>query len=100
MREFKVSEVMKPYLEKVLQRDRIAYVMKEDTICVDASGNRFHEAVEDAMCEKESRNGIPVYSFRTLTNPKKLERLQKLNGKTSYQCLSKDKDKIFALLIQ
>lgn len=96
VRAFNVSEGIKPYLERVMQRDRIPYRFTENNIietCI--SGNAFHIAVEDALCEKERGDvrDIPVYSYRTITNPRKFKRLREINKMNSFKILSKDRNK-------
>lgn len=95
-RAFNVSEGIKPYLERVMQRDRIPYAFRENNMIeTTLSGNAFHIAIEDALCEMERGDSrdIPVYSFRTITNPKKFRRLREINKMNSFKILSKDRAK-------
>lgn len=96
----KIGGRMWPYVKAVLDRDDIQYNYEQDTglVNAEASARRFKEAVEDAFCEiqfKKSGSVIPVYSLKTVKNPEKLKRLQKLNGTDSYVLLSKDIEKYY-----
>ena len=82
IRAFNVSDGIKPYLERVMQRDCIPYRFKENNVIeTPLSGNAFHIVIEDALCEKQRGDirDIPVYSYRTITNPKKFKRLREIN---------------------
>lgn len=99
----KVSRVMKPYIELVLQRDAIPYtceIAREGYIFTIAISNRrFTEVIEDALCEKQRNryiSRIPVYSYRTLMNREKLERLMRLNQRRGYHILESDQEKYFS----
>lgn len=99
----KVSSAMKPYIEFVLKRDRIPYEAKRESdywmFTMSISNRRFTEVLEDALCEKQRnqyKSRIPVYSFRTLKNRDKLERLMCLNQKRGYHILKQDETKYFA----
>ncbi len=86
-----------PYVKDVLERGGIAFnATKEDeefgiiyTDC-EIPWNVWVEIVVDALCERQKElmgTDVPVYSFRTLTNPEKLKELQKLNGTDKYEVL-------------
>lgn len=102
-RRRKVSSAMKPYIAYVLERDKIPYQTKEMSgfwlFQMDITNRRFTEVLEDALCEKQRNkyiSRIPVYSFRTLMNSEKLERLMKLNQRRGYHILKQDELKYFA----
>ena len=63
---------------------------------IECSEERLEEVLEDAKCEAQ-RNAtqarIPVYSYRTVKNPEKLERLKKLYGKNGFHVLQDDVEK-------
>lgn len=99
----KVSSAMKPYIEFVLKRDGIPYEAERESdywmFTMSISNRRFTEVLEDALCEKQRnqyKSRIPVYSFRTLKNRDKLERLMCLNQKRGYHILKQDETKYFA----
>lgn len=99
----KVSSVMKPYIVLVLKRDGIPFVytkVEDDYVfTIQISNRRFTEVLEDALCEKQREryiSRIPVYSYRTLMNQSKLQRLQKLNNRSGYHVLKADEEKYFA----
>lgn len=99
----RVSSAMEPYIKFVLKRDGILYKAKKISdywlFQMDISNHRFTEVLEDALCEKQRNkyiSRIPVYSFRTLMNREKLERLMKLNQRRGYHILKQDEAKYFA----
>lgn len=91
----RIGGEMYQYMKIVLDRDNIQHEYRPDTgeIVSSMSARRFKEALEDAFCEKQKadrHSRIPVYSAKTLRNKKKVERLMKLNGTTSFVILHKD----------
>lgn len=98
MKIYSVSTKMFPFFQKVCLRDSIKYQMvgtneKGYSVSLDCSNHEFKTIIEDCMCLIEQEKNyckIPVYSFRTLTNPKKKERLMKLNNKRCFFVLRKD----------
>ncbi len=100
---FTTSGSMWPYVEKVFRRDGVSFnvISTDDEFdLVDASCNipwrKWVEAITDALCEwQKSVKGddTPVYSFRTLTDPEKLEKLRKINGTDEYDVLWCDRIK-------
>ena len=101
-REIKVSKVMWPYVQIVLDRDHLTYeTIKGESnrilLAFDGSSRRYTEVLEDALCEKQRAEGlfdIPVYSYRTLRNREKRDRLLKLNKKRGYYVLKQDYEKV------
>ena len=93
---------MCPHIQTVLKRDNIAFDFKQAeenkyTLLFDGSSRRFTEVLEDALCEKqrvENHSRIPVYSYRTLRNENKRQRLMKLNGRKGFVVINKDLDKV------
>ena len=99
MKSVRVSNVMWPYVHKVLARDGYSDMSFQTTkngifLEVDGMSNRrFSEVIEDAKCEKqrhEQNSGIPVYSYRTLKNKGKRNRLFAMNGKRGFHVLRQD----------
>lgn len=103
MREVNVSNVMLPHVQKVLVRDHISYQIKQECVSKgeesvrlllpETSNREFTVILEDALCEKqreETQSKIPVYSYRTLRNLKKRNRLMSLNGMKSFHILRQD----------
>jgi hypothetical protein len=95
----KVSDVISPYLIRVLKRDGIRYgITKQDginLISTNLSSRQFKVCMEDAFCEKERDSicsNVPVYSNRTLHDGKKLRRLRKLYDCNAFRVLSKDRE--------
>ena len=82
----KVSSAMEPYIKFVLERDGIPYQMEKRP--------DFWLFQMDMRNKYISR--IPVYSFRTLMNRDKLERLMALNQRRGYHILKQDEAKYFA----
>ena len=102
MKSVRVSNVMWPYVHRVLERDGYSDISFETTkngiiLEVDGMSNRrFTEVVEDAKCEKqrhEQNSGVPVYSYRTLKNKGKHKWLLALNGKRGFHVLKQDIDR-------
>ena len=63
---------------------------------IECSEERLEEVLEDAKCEEQSKETLghlPVYSYRTIKNPKKLHRLMKLNGRRGFYILKADRQK-------
>lgn len=99
-RMFKVSKEMREYVEQVLKRDKIPYQFDNEgtSVIVPVSGNRFHIVVEDALCEKQRHDcspHIPVYSYRTLMNQNKLNKLRTINKTRGFIVLRKDRRRYF-----
>ena len=103
MREVNVSSVMLPHVQTVLVRDHISYQIKQECISKgeesvrlllpETSNREFTVILEDALCEKqreETQSKIPVYSYRTLRNLEKRNRLMSLNGMKSFHILRQD----------
>ena len=100
-KEIKVSTVMWPYVRSVLKRDEISYETKKENgkilLLFSGNGKRFTEVLEDALCEKqraESSSKLPVYSYRTLRNHEKRDRLMKLNNRRGFFVLKQDAEKV------
>jgi hypothetical protein len=82
----------------VCKRDNIEFTVegrndKGTSLSLPVSNRAFKVVLEDAMCELErySRpSNIPVYSYRTITNPEKFKRLKRLNNRKGYYILKKD----------
>ncbi|MCD8110012.1 MAG: hypothetical protein LUE14_07925 [Clostridiales bacterium] len=102
-KKYEVPRDMMTYLEIVLKRDAVEY-KKEETngktfVLSDVGEEEFEILLEDAECEAQRatyETGIPVYSYRTLTNPEKWRRLRKLNGMNGCHILKRDERKYFA----
>lgn len=102
MKLVRISDVMWPYIKTVLIRDgfaNIRTVTVKDRSYLDIEGmsnRRFSEIMEDAQCEKqrcESNPDIPVYSYRTLKNRDKRNRLIQLNNRHGFHVLKKDMER-------
>lgn len=58
MKKFKISQELKPFIERVLTRRKIKYQILVDiedgSECCEAeiSGNQFHKVIKRAICEK------------------------------------------------
>lgn len=103
---FKINRSMELYFEKILKRDHISVLKKEekgDEILYElpVSGNRFRVLLKDAYCERESEKygGIPVYSLETVLNPGKLEYLMKCNNSNGFIVLSTDQERYKKLIV-
>ncbi|MCC2255959.1 hypothetical protein LKD70_16325 [Ruminococcus sp. CLA-AA-H200] len=99
MKVKRVSNVMWPYIRDVMIRDSLDYSARtgtDDTVSLmipGISNRRFSELLEDAKCEKqrkETESEIPVYSYRTLKDKKKRDRMFRLNGKRCFHVLRDD----------
>lgn len=97
MKKRKTSELMKPYMEIVMERDDIPYnfIREKGNLYIetDVSSNRFSEVLEDALClkqQKESTREKLVISARTLKNSQKRKRLMKAAKTKSYTILRED----------
>lgn len=106
-RSFNVSKDMYPWLCNIFARDGQKYQTgyKKDgyIVSLDVTGMRFHEFMEDALCEKTMTEryglsadqvfdlkkgksvGIPIVSKKTANDPEKLGRLLRYYGHNSYQ---------------
>ena len=85
----------------VCDRDKVPYAIDEETesfIIVDITAkiDELEILEEDAMCEKQRNDAgskIPVYSFRTLKNPEKKERLMKFYKRKGFIVYKPDEEK-------
>lgn len=100
MKKRKTSTFMKPYLEAVLQRERLPYTFVEEGgnlyVESDISSNRFTDIMKDALCLSEmeqSKSKRLVISEKTLRNSKKRKALMKMQGRKSYTILRSDMKK-------
>ena len=56
MKKFKsANEELRPFILNVLNRKKIAYIERPDSIKADCSGMEFHRSVTRARCEKRNR---------------------------------------------
>lgn len=97
MKKRKTSTFMKPYLEAVLQRERLPYTFVEDEenlyVESDVSSNRFTDIMKEALCLSEmeqSKSKRLVITEKTLRNNKKRKALMKMQGRKSYTILRSD----------
>lgn len=102
MKLVRISDVMWPYIKTVLIRDgytNIRTLTVNDGSYLDIDGisnRRFSEIMEDAQCEKQRCEGnpdIPVYSYRTLKNRAKRNRLFRINKRHGFHVLIKDMER-------
>lgn len=85
----------------VCDRDNINYQIVDEneseiTIEIDLSEDAVEEFEEDVLCEKqrqETESKLPVYSYRTLTNREKRDRLMAFYGKRGFHTLRQDYEK-------
>lgn len=98
---YSVTKSSYPYIEPICKRDGIEYEIKPSpkgngyVFSADISRSRFKELIEDIACEKQRGNSkIPVYSYRTLQNNAKRERLSALNGTSAFHVLKSDQKKM------
>lgn len=85
----------------VCERDHIPYTIKESSndyvlVEIKAKINELEILEEDAMCEKQRNDAgskIPVYSYNTLKNPQKKERLMKFYKRKGFVVYKPDKQK-------
>lgn len=101
MKQIYVSKKMKPYVQFVMERDKIPFEFSTNkkgyVLSFNGSNKDFTEVLEDALCEKqreESNSTIPVYSYNTLKNEKKRNRLMKLNRRKGFVVLRSDIKKV------
>lgn len=93
-----VSPVMYPYVVNVLKRDHINHTFQKDSdrncyYLKGVSKKQFTVILEDALCEKQRNqtiSKIPVYSYRTLKDKKKRNRLMALNRRKGFHILKAD----------
>ncbi len=98
MKKYFVPNGKKDFLTTVLDRDKIDHDFTEIDgrlyVWVSLSCRQYRVMLEDAECEYERSlhgSNVPVYSFRTLMNPKKFQRLKLLNSDYhGFGILSKD----------
>ena len=98
MKKYLVPDGKKNFLTTVLNRDEIDYDFMEIDgrlyIWTPLSCRQYRVMLEDAECEYERslhRSNTPIYSFRTLMNPEKFQRLKLLNAAYhGFGILSKD----------
>lgn len=90
-------------VKHVCDRDNYPYqVIASDgkgntTVELDVTNEQLEELEEDALCEKQKHDAhsvIPVYSYRTLTNREKRNRLMEFYGKKGYCVLERDYEKV------
>jgi hypothetical protein len=55
MKNFKISDGLRPYIKKVLDKKGIAYIERDNSIKADCSGMEFHRTVTRARCEKKNQ---------------------------------------------
>lgn len=95
-RMFKVSEPMKNYIRVVLTRSEIRhkFVRKDDQwYCITKlSGERFHEIVQRAKCEKRSEeDGVLYLTFRESQDPILTQALLRTFKSNGFCIISKPK---------
>lgn len=98
MKKYFVPDGKKNFLTTVLNRDEIDYDFMEIDgrlyIWTPLSCRQYRVMLEDAECEYERslhKSNTPIYSFRTLMNPEKFQRLKLLNAAYhGFGILSKD----------
>lgn len=85
----------------VCDRDNINYQIveaneSEITIEIDLSEDAAEEFEEDVLCEQQrqgTESKLPVYSYRTLVNKEKRDRLMGFYGKRGFHTLKQDYEK-------
>lgn len=85
----------------VCNRDSIPYTVIEDndesvTVEINARIDELEILEEDALCEKQRNDAgsqIPVYSYHTLRNPEKKERLMKFYRRKGFIVYKSDAEK-------
>lgn len=99
MKEFKIEKEMCPYVKIVMNRDKINGKLSENksggVLTGELTDEEFEILMEDAACEEqrlrpEENPFYPVYSFRTIMNAQKLERLRKHYKCGAFFILKKD----------
>lgn len=98
VRMFKISEALKKYIRVVLTRLEIhhKFVRKDDQwyCAIKMSGERFHEIVQRAMCEKRSEeDGVLYLTFRESQNPLLAQSLMKTFNSNGFCIISNQKQK-------
>lgn len=88
-RVFKVSQDLKPYIRRILYERHISFkFFKEDDIWkvqVPLSGQRFHEVVQRAKCEKLSEDtGILHLTKKESEDETRTASILKEKGKSSF----------------
>lgn len=90
----------KKYIKFVLERDHITYEIiakGEGELLLEIPDNtNVEELMEDILCEQQrdhTESKIPVYSYRTLLNKDKRDRLMKYYGKRGFHVLKGDEEK-------
>lgn len=70
MRRFRISDTLRPNIERILHRRAVRYQMDDNHCTVDMSGEQFHKIVLRAKMEKlQEETGSPVpYVARTELN--------------------------------
>lgn len=89
-------------VKHVCDRDSIPYQIIESdtenaTVEFDVNEEQLEELEEDALCEKQKNDAhsmIPVYSYRTLVNKEKRDRLMSFYGMKGYCVLERDYEKV------
>ena len=95
-----INGVLRKYVETICRRDCIPYAITtvecgEISLEISTQVN-VDELLEDALCEQQrdqTNAKLPVYSFRTLRNKEKLERLMDYYGKKGVHVLKEDEKK-------
>ncbi len=94
----KTSE--KRYIEHVLDRDNIPYTIISDengeTVLNVSDEADKEEIMEDVRCEQQRESTdskFPVYSYRTLQNKAKRDRLMSFYGRRGFHVLKSDETK-------
>ena len=96
MKGRKVSEILQVYLDKVLDRDSVPHYFLDGRMYTELPSRKFAVYIEDAICEMErdaTYSKAPVYSFRTLCNTEKLQRLKGINNNDVFHILKSDTEK-------
>lgn len=89
-----------PHVIHVLQRDSLIYEIRQEkdgfALYSDLTQSRLHEVLKDALCEKQRQSTaaeIPVYSYETLMNRAKFNKLSRFYGWKGFHVLKKDTEK-------
>lgn len=91
-----------PNVKHVCERDKYPYdIIDEDdtsiTVDITVAEELMDELEEDALCEKqrqETGSKLPVYSYRTLVNKEKRDRLMAFYGKRGHFVYKSDYEKV------
>lgn len=78
MREFKINENLRPYIEKVLERRDINYINRPGVIIVELTGNQFHKVITRAKCER--LNEVKNLDYRHTYYVSKIENQTKIQS--------------------